>query len=65
MLGRNGDAHVDVIDDELPFHDLALFLTGQLVENGSELLSELAVDDLFAIFRDEDDMIFAVPAGVG
>ena len=56
---------MDMIDDELSFHDLAFFLPSQLVKNGSELLSELAVDDLFAIFRYEDDMIFAVPAGVG
>lgn len=67
MFGRNGDAHVHVVHDELPFHNRTLFLPCEFVEYLPSLLSNLAVHCFLALLRDEDDMIqiLAIPAGMG
>ena len=61
ILGRDRDQHVHVIDDQVPFQNLALLLLGQPAKYLPEVLTQLLVELLAPTFRNEHDMVFAFP----
>ena len=50
-----------VIDDQVPFQNLALLLLGQPAKYLPEVLTQLLVELLAPTFRNEHDMVFAFP----
>jgi hypothetical protein len=43
MLGGNGDTHMDTIGQDMPFHNLTLFLTRQGMEDRAQLPPDLPI----------------------
>ena len=64
ILGRNPNHHMHMIRAQMAFGDLVLPLLGSLVENLPQVLSNLAVEHFTATFRDENDVVLALPFGV-
>jgi hypothetical protein len=54
-----------MIRHQMPFHNLALLLLRQRVEDRSQLPAYLAENYFPSTFGNEDDMVPAVPLGVG
>jgi hypothetical protein len=52
---------VDVIGHQMALLDPAFLLLGQIVKDNAEMPSQFSVQRLPSVFRDEDDVIFAVP----
>jgi hypothetical protein len=50
-----------MVDHQMPLFDPALFLTGQLAKNFAKVRPQLPIQRLAPLFRDEHDMVFAVP----
>ena len=65
MLGRYFDAHVDVVDTQIAFGNLTLFLGGQLVQNLGQLCPDFTIDYTFPVLGHNDYMVFAVPLRMG
>jgi hypothetical protein len=65
VIGWNRDACVHMIRHQMPFHNLALLLLRQRVEDRSQLPAYLAENYFPSTFGNEDDMVPAVPLGVG
>lgn len=64
-LWRNLNEHVDMIRFEIPLQDLAIFLTGQSVKDLAKPGTNAPVQSVLPHLGNEDDMILAVPLGVG
>src|SRR4029077_15101108 len=62
VLGRNCDTHMHMVRQQVPFHNLALFLPGQSVENLSQLPTRLSKQHLAPSLGNEHNMVFAVPS---
>ena len=56
--------HMDMIRHKVPFDDLALFLSGQIPKNFTQVRTELFVQRLATALRYEHNMILALPFGV-
>jgi hypothetical protein len=65
VFGRNGDAHVHMVRHEVPFENLAFLLSGQRMEDLSQLLPGLPKDDFPSALGHEYYVILAVPFGMG
>src|SRR6516164_9210259 len=65
MLGGNCDAHMHVVQQQMPFVNLALFLPGQRVENRPEVRTEFRKQHLPPPLGDKHHMVFAVPLRMG
>lgn len=65
ILGRNAQADVYMIRHQVPFHNLALLLLGQLMENLSKMFPYHPKNRLLPELRNEDYVILAVPPCVG
>jgi hypothetical protein len=64
VFGRNRNQHMDVIGHQMPFLDPAFATPRQIVKYGAKVLLDLPEDCPFAIFRNENHMIFALPCGM-
>ena len=62
ILGRDRDQHVDVVRHQVSFHDLALMLSRQIVEDCPEVFAQVPINHLPAELGDEDYVVFALPA---
>ena len=60
VLRRNRDHHVHMIRHQVPFFDLRLHLSRELVEHLAEIPAKLQIQRLPSTFRDEYDVVFAV-----
>ena len=60
VLRRNRDHHVHMIRHQVPFFDLRLHLSRELVEHLGEIPAKLQIQRLPSTFRDEYDVVFAV-----
>jgi len=65
VLRWNHEAHVNMVEHNVAFDDLTLFLSGQSLEDGPEGGANLAVERFSPSFGNKDHMIFAIPLGVG
>ena len=52
---------MDMIGHQVPFFHPAFLLFRELSENLPQMLAQLAVQDFTSKFRDENDVIFALP----
>jgi hypothetical protein len=64
VFWRYRNEHVDVILHEVPFHDLALMLSRQIVEDCAKLPSKFSINGFLSVLGDKDYVVFALPAGV-
>jgi hypothetical protein len=62
VFGRPLDTHMDVIGHHMAFDDPAFLLPGQLMEDWTELTTNLPKQLLTAPFRNKHDVIFAISA---
>ena len=62
MFGRHLDAHMNVIRHHMAFDDPTFLLPGQLMENRSELTTNLPKQLLTAAFGDKHHMVLALCA---
>ena len=65
MLRRNRDAHMYVVRHQVSLHDLALLLFRQRVENRAQLSADISKDHFPPPLGHEDNVVLAVPLGVG
>ena len=56
--------HVHVIGHQMPFLNFRVLLKRELAEHFAQMPSQLLIQRLSPTFRDEDNMIFAVPSRV-
>src|SRR5262245_50997234 len=61
MLGRNGDTHMDMIGQDMPFHNLTLFLARQRVKDRPQLPPDLPVQLPAAPLGNKHEVVLAVP----
>src|SRR5712691_3898407 len=64
ILWRDLDTHVDMVRQQMAFHDPTLFLLGQLVKDPAQARADLSIEYLATIFGDEHHVILAFPSGV-
>jgi len=64
VLRRDRDHHVHVIGHQVPFHDFALLLRGQLAKHLPKVPTQLCVQRPAPTLRDENHVILAVPCRV-
>ena len=64
VFRRDRQQHVHVIGHQMPFLDLRFLLKRKLAEHFAQMPTQLLIQRLAATFRDEDNMIFAVPSRV-
>ena len=64
ILGRNLDAHMDMIHTRICFHYLYSFVLTQFSQNFSYRPAIPPVYQLASEFRSENDVILAVPTGM-
>jgi hypothetical protein len=64
MLGRDTYAHVHMVNQQMAFNDLRVFLTGQFVEYVFQVFPDFAINDFLAEFGNEDKVIFAIPTSM-
>jgi hypothetical protein len=57
VLRRNGDAHMHMVRHQVPFNNLAFFLTGQCVKDWPQLPTRLLEQGLAPSFGNKDDMV--------
>ena len=57
--------HMHVVGHQVPLHDLAFLLFRQCMENRSQLTANVPEDGFPPPFGHEDNMVLAVPLGVG
>jgi hypothetical protein len=65
VFGRDRDAHVHVVWHQVSFHDLALLLLCQRVEHWTQLTPDIPKDGFPPSFGYENNVVLAVPLGVG
>src|SRR5262249_9571712 len=65
MFGRDRDAHMHMIQHQMAFNDLALFLFRQFMKDLAEMFTNLPIQHLAAIFGDKNNMVFAIPLRMG
>ena len=56
---------MDVIGHQMAFFDLAFAPPRQFMEHVAQTLLDHAENRFLAVFRDENNMIFALPCGIG
>jgi len=61
ILERNRDHHVHMVGLKMPFLDAALLLLGQSSEHLAQMLVQASVQHLPAAFRNENDVVPALP----
>ena len=61
ILRWNPNYHMHVIRAHMPFQDLTFPLLRQLVEHFAKIPTNLAVEHLSPTFRDENDVVLAIP----
>src|SRR5690242_16173038 len=64
IFRRYRDHHVHVVRHQVAFLDPALLLRRQTAQDLAEMRSKLAEQGFAATFRDEHDMVFALPPGM-
>jgi hypothetical protein len=64
ILRRYRNQHVHVVRQQMPFLDPAFLLPGQLPDDLPQLPSQLPIQRLPTAYRDEHDVVLAVPNGV-
>ena len=64
ILGRNLDAHMNMVHTRICFHYLYSFVFTQFSQNFSYRSAILSVYHLTPEFRYENDVILAVPTGM-
>src|SRR5207248_10942157 len=58
------DEHVDMIQSEVAFYNLAVLLGSQGMKDLTKPWTDVPVESVLSHLRDEDDMILAVPLRV-
>jgi hypothetical protein len=53
-----------MVRHEMAFHDLALMLSRQIVEDLTQMPAKFPIKHASAVLGDEDYVVFALPAGV-
>ena len=61
ILRRNAQAHVHMIDKEMPFLNRDVLIPSQLMENRAKILSKRAVDHFHTPFWNENNVILSIP----
>ncbi len=64
IFRRYRQQHVYVVRHQMAFLNTAFALFGQLSKHRTEMSLQFAIQHLPSVFRDENDMVFAVPLGV-
>src|SRR5262247_3530596 len=64
MLGWDLNTHMDMVRQQMAFHNPTLLLAGQLMKDPAQARSDLAIHRFAAILGDEYHMILAFPARV-
>jgi hypothetical protein len=64
VLRRDAQTQVHVIRHRVPLHQFHSMLFAQTPQDLANVLSKLPKDQLFPVFRDEYQMISAVPSDV-
>ncbi len=65
MFWGNLDAHVNMVVANVTLDDIAFLHLGKGAEDRTEVFLDLTEDDLSSVFGDKDNMVFAVPFGMG
>ncbi len=65
VLGGNRDAHMHMVRHQVSFDNLTLLLPGQRMENRSQMLTRLPENYFAPSLGHENDMVLAVPFGMG
>ena len=65
ILRGNGEQHVDMVQLEMALLHHALALLGQFAQHRAEVLAQLGVQGLAAVLGNPDNMVLALPLGVG
>ena len=61
MLGRNGDHHVHMFRHQVPVENLTVLLHSELAKHLAQVPAQLGTERLSAAFRNENNVLFAVP----
>src|SRR6516162_7105273 len=61
VLRRDSQAQVDMIGHPMPLQQLDSFLLAQVPQDPTDACTQLAVQDLSPVLRDEHHMVLAVP----
>ena len=61
VLGRDADHHVNMIQQQLSLLDFTFTLSCQVVEHVAEMFTDFPKQPLPAIFRNEHNVVHAVP----
>jgi hypothetical protein len=64
ILGWDRYQHVHMIPYQMAFVNLALSVACQLLENITHMFSQIAVQNLFAIFWNPNQVVLAIPCCV-
>ena len=60
----NRQQHVNMVRHQMPLLDPALALLHELPKHRPKILLQFAIQHLPAVFRNEDDVVLALPLGV-
>jgi hypothetical protein len=61
ILRWNAQAHMHVVDHQVAFYHLALFLIREPPKNRPKVLAQWSIDDLLAPLGDKHYVVFAIP----
>ena len=61
VLGWNRQHHVNVVRQQMPLFDPAVSVFRKLAEHRSQMLAQLAVQNSASKFRNENDVVLALP----
>ena len=64
IFWRNRQQHVNMVRHQMPLLDPALALLSKLPKHRPKIFLQFAIQHLPAVFRNEDDVIFALSLGV-
>ena len=64
QLRRNAHQHVDMVGQNMPLFDVAFLLLGQTPEHRAKLPAHHSKERSPSVFRNEDNVVFALPFGV-
>src|ERR1043166_4563191 len=62
MLGRDLHTHVDMIGQQMPFHDPTFFLPSEFMKDPPQARADLAIDRFAPILGHEHHVLLALPA---
>src|SRR5207245_8568604 len=65
VLGGNRHAHMHMVGHQVPFHDLALLLLGQSMEDWPQLTADSHKQHAAPPLGNKHNMVFAVPFRMG